>query len=198
MKRRGNDDRGLHVRDALIITMMALSPILCLYGCVEQTEEVPRSTEEEEIPDQEIEGYVLRETRQGRLRWILHSDYMAKYSEEKLIRARDLKIDFMDDEGEVTSVLVAEEGEVNSESRNMIARGNVRIVTTQGDSLMTDEIEWLSEKELIRSDRRVVLIRKGNRIESVGMESDPALKHIQLKQHVTGSFPELDVGEEDF
>jgi LPS export ABC transporter protein LptC len=172
--------------------------ILLIIACDREESKISESTETEIIPDQEIEGYVLRETSSGELKWILRSDYMAMYSEKKLIKAKNVKIDFIGEDGELSSVLTADEGELHSESRNMVARGNVKVISSDSDSLLTEEIEWLNDREVIQTDKQVVLIRKGNRVESLGMESDPALRHIRLKKHISGNFSGLDMGEDDF
>jgi LPS export ABC transporter protein LptC len=172
---------------------------MCLCcACVPRADEDRETGESEPIPDQEIEGYVLRETSRGILKWILRADYMATFTDKDLVTARGLKIEFVDREGEVTSVLVADRGELNTGTRDMIARGDVRVISSDGDSLFSDELHWLNEPELIRTDKRVVLIRKGNRVESIGMVSDPELEHITLKEQVTGSFTDLDIEGEEF
>jgi LPS export ABC transporter protein LptC len=137
-----------------------------------------------ELPDQEVRNFVLTETDQGNPVWKLYARYAAMYDARNSIVAQAVRVDFYDAQGNKTSELSAREGEIDRQSRDMIARGNVVIQTTEGTRMSTEELRFLNRTQKIRSDREVRVERTGDVLTGVGFESDPELKHYEFKSRV--------------
>jgi LPS export ABC transporter protein LptC len=138
------------------------------------------------LPDQEINDFILTESDAGNPLWKLFARYAAEYSTRDLYVARSLRVDFFDDKGENASVLTAREGEINSRNRNMIARGNVVLQTTEGTRLSTEVLQFLNREQLIVvPDDQLVRVERGNDVlTGYGFQSDPDLKQYEFKRRV--------------
>jgi LPS export ABC transporter protein LptC len=73
---------------------------------------------------------------------------------------------------------------MNQQRRDMVARGNVVLQTTEGTRMSTEELQFLNQKQRIVSDRFVRVERAGDVLTGVGFESDPDLHHFEFKTRV--------------
>ena len=137
-----------------------------------------------ELPDQEVTDFVLTETDQGRPQWTLYARYAATYQAKNLVIARDIRVDFFDDRAVRSSELTAHEGEIQQQTRDMTARGNVVMQTTEGTRMTTEELHFSNDRQLITSDRLVRVERDGDVLEGIGFASDPNLHHFEFKTRV--------------
>jgi lipopolysaccharide export system protein LptC len=165
---------------ALLVTITWL-PLLA--GCGTQRSTGPVGSTGE-LPDQEVRNFVLTETDQGNPVWKLYARYAAMYDAKNSIVAQGVRVDFFDAQGKKTSELSAREGEIDRQSRDMIARGNVVIQTTEGTRMSTEELRFLNRTQKVRSNREVRVERAGNVLTGVGFESDPDLKHYEFMGRV--------------
>jgi LPS export ABC transporter protein LptC len=137
-----------------------------------------------EFPDQEVTDFVLTETDQGRPQWTLYARYAATYQAKNLVVARDVRVDFFDDKGARSSELTARQGEIQQQTRDMTARGNVVMQTTEGTRMTTELLNFSNTRQQITSDRLVRVERDGDVLEGTGFASDPALHHFEFKTRV--------------
>ena len=154
-----------------------------LAGCGQQRSTGPVGSAGE-LPDQEVRNFVLTETDQGSPVWKLYARYAAMYDARNSIVARGVRVDFYDKQGKKTSELNAREGEIDQRTRDMTARGNVVIQTTEGTRMTTEEMRFLNQTQKVRSDGLVRVERAGDVLTGVGFESDPQLEHYEFKQKV--------------
>lgn len=160
-----------------------LLALLAAAGC----DTVRRNTRpgpEGELPDQEVTDFVLTETDQGRPQWTLYARQAATYTARNLITARGVRVDFYDEQGQRSSQLLAREGEINQLTRDMTARGQVRLATNEGTRMATEELRFLNTSQRIVSDRLVRVERSGDVLEGTGFESDQYLHHFEFKSQV--------------
>lgn len=137
-----------------------------------------------EMPDQEVTDFVLTETDQGAPKWTLHAKYAATYTSRSLVVARDIRVDFFDEKGARSSELTAREGEIQQDTRDMTARGNVVLTTSEGTRMTTQEMRFSNTAQLITSTKLVRVEREGSTLEGVGFSSDPDLRHFEFKSQV--------------
>jgi LPS export ABC transporter protein LptC len=163
--------------------LIASLPLL-LPGCGPQRSSGPVGAASGELPDQEVRNFVLTETDQGSPVWKLYARYAAMYDARNSIVARAVRVDFYDAQGKKTSELSAREGEIDRLSRDMTARGNVVLQTTEGARMSTEELRFVNLTQKVRSDRLVRVEHAGNVLTGVGFESDPELKHYEFKDKV--------------
>jgi LPS export ABC transporter protein LptC len=137
-----------------------------------------------EMPDQEVTDFVLTETDAGHPQWTLYARWAATYTARNVVVARDIRVDFFDEQGARASELTAREGEIQQLTRDMTARGNVILKTTEGTLMTTEELFFRNRAQLITSDRLVRVERQGDALEGVGFSSDPKLEHFEFRSQV--------------
>ncbi len=173
----------LAVATAAVLGLAALAA-----GCGQRRVASPAGSTGE-LPDQEVSDFVLTETNQGTPAWTLFARYAATYSARNTIIARSIRVDFFDREGKGTSTLTAREGEINQSSRNMVARGNVVLKSSEGTRMTSQEMRFLNAEQRIRvpETQLVRVERAGDVLTGYGFESDPELHHFEFKRRVTAT-----------
>jgi len=139
-----------------------------------------------ELPDQEVRDFVLTETDQGTPVWTLYAREAATYQARNTVIARAIRVDFYDEDGERTSELTASEGEINQRTRDMTARGNVVIQTTEGTRMSSEVLTFDNRRQLIIApdDQLVRVEREADVLTGYGFQSDPELRHFEFKSQV--------------
>jgi len=163
--------------------LAVLGASACVGGCAGDHRASPVGSGAE-LPDQEVTDFVLTETDQGRPQWTLYARYAATYQAKNLVISRDIRVDFFDDKGARSSELTANQGEIQQQTRDMTARGNVVLQTTEGTRMTTEELHFTNSLQKITSDRLVRVERKGDVLDGVGFSSDPNLHHFEFRSQV--------------
>jgi len=179
MRRRGRT--GSLIATASLMAALAV----VVAGCAADRSAGPaRSTGE--LPDQEVSDFAITETDEGHVQWKLYARYAAVYSARNQVQARAIRVDFFGDDGERTSVLTARQGEINQRTRDMTARGNVVLETTEGTRLSSQELSFLNRDQriVVPATQLVRVERAGDVLTGYGFESDPDLRHYEFKTRV--------------
>lgn len=170
----------------LAVLLVLLACVFTTLGCGRQRRTVSPVGSTGEMPDQEVSDFAITETNEGRPEWKLYARDAATYSARNVIIANHVRIDFFDEEGKKSSELVARSGEINQRTRNMTARGNVVLQTTEGTRLSSEELRFLNreQKIVVPVERLVRVERGGDVLTGYGFESDPDLRHFEFKRQV--------------
>ena len=166
--------------------LLLLVGLLAAGGCSQRRSVGPAGTGAE-LPDQEINDFALTESDAGKPQWKLNAQYAAEFNARNLIIARGLRVDFFDDKGARSSVLTAREGEINSRTRDMVARGHVVLETTEGTKLSTEELRFLNrEQKIVVPVTQLVRVQTTHNdvLTGYGFESDPDLSHYEFKRRI--------------
>jgi LPS export ABC transporter protein LptC len=160
--------------------------ILAVSGCGDSGETVTTSSsrsKDRRVPQQQFFDYRLIESEAGVKQWVLQSDKMLKYATERDVHLVTLHMDFFQD-GAHFSVLTADSGRANLDSKNIHTWGNVVVVTDDGRILETEELFFSNEEELIYNDVFNRFTRDGDVLTGIGLEATPDLEYIEIKQRV--------------
>ncbi|MDZ7370103.1 MAG: LPS export ABC transporter periplasmic protein LptC [candidate division KSB1 bacterium] len=134
-------------------------------------------------PDQEIWNFSVTATDRGNLQAVIRAGHMRRYANRSLlIFDQGVHIDFYDQDGKHASVLTAEGGELDDNTTNVKAIGNVVVKSDSGFTLYTDELFFNKERNRIYSNVTVMVTTdKGDTLRGVGFESDTQMNdwHIQ-------------------
>jgi LPS export ABC transporter protein LptC len=165
------------------VVLLATAPVS---GCGGQHSANPAASGRE-LPDQEVSDFVLTETDQGVPCWTLFARYSATYNARNLIIARGVRVDFFSRDGKGTSTLTAREGEIHQVSRDMTARGDVVITSAEGVRMSTEEMRFVNREQriVVPDDRLVRVEREQDVLTGYGFESDPDLRHYEVKRNVS-------------
>jgi len=157
--------------------------ILGLSSCGKEKLEKPKVSGRKSFPEQAIENFTLTHTSQGEKKWELEADRAEIYKREGKTIVQKLKIKFYD-QGKITSVLIAREGELHSQSGDMEVRGDVVVTSEEGTTLKTESLKWDANRNKIVTDDLVRQEKGDTIITGQGLESDPELEKVVIKKNV--------------
>ena len=180
------------VRGNAFLGAALMIPVLAA-GCGVPTEE-PVREELMRIPDQVIADFQRTETREGALVWKLKAARGEVYQSDHQVDLREMTVDFYDEQGVRHSRLSADSGRVDSQTQDMEARGHVVVENHEGVVLQTNQLRWVSDEELIRSEEEVLIIRGESRLRGRGFVGDPTLERFRILEEVDAVVPEAELG----
>lgn len=136
--------------------------------------------------DQVMFGASFVITDNGLLRAQMQGDTLYFFDDNSRIESDNPHITFFTATGAKDAVLTARHGTSNTRTNNMVARGNVVVVSEDGRRLTTEELIYNQAKNQISSDSAFVLTEPDRRLEGIGFRSDPNMKNIQILRGVSG------------
>ena len=137
-----------------------------------------------DVPDEVIMDFETTESDSGLALWKLTAPKADRFTDKKLILLDKPRIEFFDENGAHITTLISDLGEYSIETRDMLAFGNVRVETVDGDILETDSLLWLNGRDKIISNSFVKLIRGRDVVTGYGLECDPNLNSVDIKRDV--------------
>lgn len=126
-----------------------------------------------------LEHYV---TDAGIRKAFIVADTAFNLEERSIIELRGMQVTFFDREGNVTSILTANEGTYQYDSGNMTARENVVVVNpSEGRRLETSVLNYNRSQNRIWSEERTRMFEPdGTIVEGTAFESDSSMDDIDL------------------
>ncbi|KAA3617266.1 MAG: LPS export ABC transporter periplasmic protein LptC [Calditrichaeota bacterium] len=163
--------------------------LFTLFNCAQREEETTGSSTVTEFPDQESWNSTLFITNDGQKVGIVEAKHFQKFSKKKKTYISEgLKVDFFNNEGQHTSVLTSIGGEVDDQKQDMIAYGNVIVVSDSGMTLYTDTLMWDNKRQKIISLIPVKITSDTDTLYGDSFISDPSLENYEItNSHGTGS-----------
>ena len=141
-----------------------------------------------EAPKMEINNFKLMQTSGKKKQWELVADRAIEYESGNEVQIYNAVINFFKND-KLALILKADQGLIYLGSSDIKMRGNVNAVTPDSMSLITDSLTWLSRKEKLVTDDKIVITRGGTRIEGIGLEADPGLGKLNIKKDVHVKVP---------
>lgn len=156
-------------------------------ACSNGTEPRPTSANPlADSADQVMFGISTMITDQGVLRAKLHADTGYFFDGSTRIEVRNEQTTFYTTTGEQNAVLTSREGTYNTTRGTMQARRNVVVVTTDGKRLVTEQLDYNQQNNLISSDSAFVLTQPTGTLRGIGFTSDPNMTNMHVKRVITG------------
>ncbi len=158
--------------------LVIFSAIILFAGCDEKIQ--PVISEEKydgKIPIQESWDSEIVFTEAGRLQAILYADHIYVLNEEnqREKHLENMKIDFYNKKGVISSVLTSKRGKIDDATSNMWAIDSVVAVSDSGVVLETDELMWRHKDDKIVTEKFVTITSDKEKMEGYGFESDQHL-----------------------
>jgi LPS export ABC transporter protein LptC len=132
-------------------------------------------------PDQEIQGFTLTQTQDGRKVWALRARQALVFEESDRVEASGVTVDFYGEEATLQSTLTASNGVIMRRTNAIEVQGNVVVSATDGTVLTTDRLVWDERTGKIRSDHAVRVTKGNDVMTGSAMEADPDLKNLKVK-----------------
>ncbi|MDD5259845.1 MAG: LPS export ABC transporter periplasmic protein LptC [bacterium] len=134
--------------------------------------------------EQFLEKFSMVETQAGKKQWELEAARALLQESEQQTKLEKIKLKFYKEEV-LTSVLIAEKGDINTETGDMIATGNVVFTSeTEKVKVETDQLNWDNKRKKIVTDSFVKETRPGGIVTGYGLEAEPDLSRSVIKREV--------------
>lgn len=133
--------------------------------------------------EESLSSFVLKNYGGSRLKWKLTAEN-AKISDTTIIYR--LELEFFDESSKRSSILKADSGYIVHATNDLRATGNIVIISSDSVTLWTDELNWSEEKQKIFTDGEVKYSKRNQIYRGRGLESDPSLKNIVIKEKFSG------------
>ncbi len=177
-----------------IITLFIISIIL-LTNCEEhRTKDPVMAGISQDFPDQETWEATSSLTRAGKKVGIIQAGVIKKFRKKSITLLSDsIQVDFFDKNGNHTSVLTALGGKIFDKKQDMVAYGNVVVVSDSGITLNTDTLYWDNKKQKVISKIPVRFTTLVDTLYGDSFESDPDLTNYQITNPRGLSSNKLDI-----
>lgn len=166
---------------ARLLKILLLMILLIPVACSRKAEtEVPEA--QGEFPDQESWNATIRITRDGNTIGLLKAGHIQKfYKQQKTLLKDSIQVDFFKNNGSHTSILYAAGGQVYDKRQDMLAYGNVIVVSDSGVVLYTDTLHWDNKKQKIYTEIPVMIVTdEADTLFGDRFESGPELVNYEI------------------
>ncbi|MDI6785632.1 MAG: LPS export ABC transporter periplasmic protein LptC [bacterium] len=122
------------------------------------------------LPSAEINKFFLTETYKGKKVWEIKADNAKIFKNEA--RLKNIKIKFFLRKGDFF-IILANEGKINTISKNFTISGNVSVTSNKNLELKTDTLSWDSKKKEIYTSSTVSIAQDNFTITGEGLKLLP-------------------------
>ncbi len=140
-------------------------------------------TSELGVTDESLSSFILRNYEGSQLKWKLTAGD-AKVSDTTVIHK--LELEFFQDNAQLSSRLEADSGYVFNKTSDLKAMGHIVVRSSDSVTLWADELSWSDERQKIFTDGEVRYSKGDQMYRGRGLESDPNLKNIVIKEKFSG------------
>jgi LPS export ABC transporter protein LptC len=167
----------------LNITVVLVAALLTVVACSGDSSQ-ESAVDNTDVPDEVVTDFTTAESDSGRVAWMLTAPEAYKFHERKVFLMDDPRIEFYDEFGNLQTTLTSDKGQYFETSRDMLAYGNVVVVSVEGDVLETDSLRYVNAEDQIVSDSRVKITRGRNVTTGVGLRCDHKLNSVEILRDV--------------
>lgn len=171
-------------------TRLAVALAFTVLGACGRNSSEEIGAQKTEVPDETIMQFTTEESDSGRVRWRLTAPRADRYTSRNVFLMDDPTIEFYDEFGLLQTTLTSEHGEYSQVTSDLLAYGDVVVVSVQGDVLETDSLQYLNEEDKIVSDSFVRLRRGDDIVTGYGLECDHTLDSVDIKRDVKATIRE--------
>lgn len=150
--------------------------------------------EKRNLPSVIMQDFVYAFTEDSGYReWEVKSAQAKIFEDNNIVYLYNLTMTFFSESNQIQSVLIANKGIVNQNSRNLQAEGEVYILSSNQSQLITEKVYWDQERKLFFSEtnKLVTFIRPTQKILGYNMITDSELNNIELDN----SIGQIEVGD---
>lgn len=165
-----------------VLFVLAAS-LLLAGGCGDDSPEVG-TADNSKVPDEVVVDFTTAESDSGRVAWTLTAPEAFKFDSRKVFLMDKPRIEFYDEFGNLQTTLTSDKGEYFESSRDMLAYGNVVVLSVDGDVLETDSLRYVNVEDQIVSDSRVKITRGRSVTTGVGLRCDHKLNSVEILRDV--------------
>lgn len=185
----------------LLLLLVGVVPLF-FCGCSAMME-APQELSEK--PDQWVEKFTITETLAGLPVWILRSQSAEVYNKKMRVHLDQIQIQFMKtapslEKGlakksgkesllaakraqKVAALLSAPKGEVEMDTRDLVAWGGVKVESEDGTKLLTERLRFSTSRQKILTEAAVKIVRANSVLLGEGLEASADLSDVKILRH---------------
>lgn len=121
-------------------------------------------------------------TTEGVRRAELTADTAYVYPDSSIVELRGVHVVMYGADGRRTGQLTSREGTVNTRTESMVARGDVVVITVEGDRRIETEIlHYDPARDRVWSDVRTTMLEDGTRLTGTSFTANSSFQNVQLE-----------------
>jgi LPS export ABC transporter protein LptC len=178
-----------------IILMLVVVFVSVVVGVLVRRARIPRAIPTEPVAtnaDYRLKQIHLQEQGRDGSRWQLDAEYSETFEEQNKTTMKKVvvKVDqaAKGDNPSRSWTVTGDEGELNQESKDVVLRGNVVLVSSDGLRLETDRLNWDADAQRAWTQDPVVIYRSGAVVRGTGFESRVTEEVTNIKGRVRATF----------
>ena len=146
--------------------------VLLFISCGSRFESDNSDTSEELIENEIWNPFIILSRKEAKI-ITAKAEKLFKNSDDLALLVGNVEVDFFGEEGDHISILYSDSAQINEQSNNLHANGNVYVVSDSGYTLTTSQLFWDNRyKMLIAEDSVMFTTTEGDTMYGVGFESD--------------------------
>ena len=162
-----------------LITLLVI--VYFLLSCTHK-EHADSITENQVFKSIEItDSIIVYSSSQDKIGWILKADYLKKLTEENKLNFKKIKLEIFNQEEILSSTIYADSAEVNDNKNLIIAKGNIKVFSKEGD-LFGNTLSWDRNHDKIYSDDWIKIVKEGNTICGERLRTDSNFEHVVIQK----------------
>lgn len=161
---------------------------LVLAGCKNDLDQVPVVEVAAEEPDRITTGAEYFYSDSGRVRNRLRAGRIREYlssGRERTAVDQGLELTFFGPDGDSTSVLTAEQGEVLPGLHRMVVERNVVFINERGERMETDRLIWSQDSDRVWTESPVKITRAEDVVYGEGLDANEDMSRYVIRR-ITG------------
>ena len=152
--------------------------------------------EGEEEPTTFFDEFRMVSTRKGKVEWEYLAETAKIYEKKNLAKSQKIKIIYKKDNGKI-STLTAKKGILKTDTSDMLAEGDVVLISSRGVRLETQLLNWDNAKKEFFTDLPVKLFREKDTLTGIGLKADSELKKVKILSQVEVKVHSVDLGKDE-
>ena len=174
-----------HRYSQISIATLIMGVAMLFFSCANKIEKIKEFSKSDDAPSMEAEGFEMIYSDSTIIRFKIQAKKLQNYDTEKepfMEFPEGVEIEKYDNNMSIVSKITSDYARYFEKEKKWIAKNNVVVINMQGDSLITEELIWEENKELLYSEQFVKIIRKDQIITGIGFESDQEMSNWEIKK----------------
>ncbi|HEU4438655.1 MAG TPA: LPS export ABC transporter periplasmic protein LptC [Methylomirabilota bacterium] len=185
-----------------IILMLVVVFVAAVVGVLVRRARIPRAIPTERVAtnaDYRLKQIHLQEQGRDGSRWQLDAEYSETFEDQNKTTMTKVvvKVDqaAKGDKPSRSWTVTGDEGDLNQETKDVVLRGNVVLVSSDGLRLETDRLNWDADGQRAWTQGPVVIYRSGAIVQGTGFESRVTEEVTNIKGRVRATFKRSPMSE---
>ncbi len=165
------------------IATLIMGVAMLFFSCANKIEKIKEFSKSDDAPTMEAEGFEMIYSDSTIVRFKIQAKKLQNYDKEQepfMEFPEGIEIEKYDENMSIISKITSDYARYFEKEKKWIAKNNVVVINMQGDSLITEELIWEENKELLYSEQFVKIIRKDQIITGIGFESDQEMSNWEI------------------